>query len=66
MNLKMGSFNLGKDFIRFRFRTDDNFVYNQNITVKICVISLSSVIKRGNIFYPNFKLRDCFYEKENF
>ena len=56
------SFNLGKDFMRFRFRTDDNLVYNQKITVKVCVISLSSVIKNGNIYYPQFRLQKCFDE----
>ena len=28
------SFNLGKDFMRFRFRADDNLVSNQKIIVK--------------------------------
>ena len=32
--------------MRFKFRTDDNLVYNQKLSVKVCVISLSSVIKR--------------------
>ena len=58
------SFNLGSDFMRFRFRTDNNLVYNQKIDVKVCVISLSSVIKKGNIYYLQFKLQKCFYEKE--
>ena len=60
------NFNLGNDFMRFKFRTDDNLVYNQKINVKVCVISLSSVVKRGNIYYPNFRLQKCFYESENF
>ena len=51
--------------MRSNFRTDDNLIYNQKITVKVCVISLSSVIKRKNISYLQFKLRKCFYEKEN-
>ena len=53
---------MGKDFMRFSFRTDDNLVYNQKITAKVCVISLSSVIKKGNIYYPQFRLQKCFYE----
>ena len=56
------SFNLGKDFMIFRFRTDDNLVYNQKISVKVYVISLSSVIKNGNIYYPQFILQKCFDE----
>ena len=55
-------FIIGKDFMRFRFRTDDNLVYNEKINIPVCVISLSCVIKRGNIYYPLFKLQDCFYE----
>ena len=60
------SFNLGKDFVRFRFRIDDNLVYNEEINKPVCVISLSSVIKKGNIYYPQFKLQEFFYERENF
>ena len=60
------SFNLRNDFMRFEFRTGDNLVYNQKITFKVCVISLSSVIKKGNIYYLQLKLQRCFYEKENF
>ena len=56
------SFRLGNDFTRFRFRTDDNLVYNKKINISVCVISLSSVIKRINIYYPNFRLQRCFYE----
>ena len=50
------NFNLGNDFMRFKFRTDDNLVYNQKIDVKVCVISLSSVIKKKNIYYLQFRL----------
>ena len=60
------SFTLGNDFMRFRFRTDDNLPYNQKINVKVCVISLSSVIKRGSTYYPQFRLQKCFYEYEIF
>ena len=36
-----GDINLG----RFKFRTDDNLLYNKTINIPVCVISLSSVIK---------------------
>ena len=45
-------FVMGKDFMRFRFRTDDNLVSNQKINFVVCVISLSCVVKRGDIYYP--------------
>ena len=52
--------------MRFKFKTDDNSVYNQKLNVKVCVISLSSVIKRKNIYYLQFKLQKCFSVKKNF
>ena len=58
------SFRFGNDFMRFRFRTDDNLVYNQKINVSVVVILLSSVIKRGNTYYLQFRLQKYFYEKD--
>ena len=60
---KDDSFRLGNDFMRFRFRTNDNLVCNKKNNIPVCVISLSSVIKRGNTYYPRFRLQKCFYEK---
>ena len=57
-------FTFNDDFLKFKFRTDDNLVYNEIIHIPVCVISLSSVIKRKNNYYPNFKLKGCFYESE--
>ena len=50
------------DIMKFKFRTDDNLVYNKKINIPVCLISLGSVIKRKNNYYPNFKLQKCFYE----
>ena len=36
-------FIMGKDFMRFRFRTSDNLPYNTQIDVALCVILLNSV-----------------------
>ena len=47
---------------RFKFRTDDNLLHNKKINILVCVISLSSVIKKENIHYPISKLQKCFYE----
>ena len=52
------------DLLKFKFRTNDNSVCNKIINIPICVISLSSVIKRKNNYYPNFKLKTYFYESE--
>ena len=43
-------FIMGCDFIRFRFRTDDELVYYQKINIPVCVISLSCVVKKGDIY----------------
>ena len=50
---------------RFKFKTDDNLLYNKKINIPVCAISLSSVIKKENIHYPIFKLQKCFYENES-
>ena len=55
-------FIMGKDFVRFKFRTDNELVYNKKINIPVCVISLSCVVKKGDIYYPQFKLQDCLYE----
>ena len=58
-------FIMGKGFMRLRFKTDDKFVYNQKINIPVCVISSSSVIKKGDWFYPQIKLQGCFYVISN-
>ena len=50
----------------FKFKTDDNLLYNKKINIPVCVISLSSVIEKENIHYPIFRLQKCFYENESF
>ena len=46
----------------FRFKTDDNLVYDEKINIPVCVISLSSVIKKDWIHCPVFKLQKFLYE----
>ena len=53
-------FDLGNFFSRFRFRTDDNLVYDKKINMPVVVISLSSTIKNKNTYYFNFRLQKCF------
>ena len=57
-------FSFDEIFSKFKFRTDDNLVYNEKINIPVCVISLSSIITRKNNCYLTFKLKGCFYEKE--
>ena len=55
---------MGKDFIRFRFKTDDNLPYNQKLKAKVCVISISSVFKERGWYYPQTEFQECFYEND--
>ena len=57
-------FILGKDFMRFRFKTNDKLPYNQKINVPVCVVSISGVVKKGDWYYRQTKLQDCFYEND--
>ena len=59
------NFIMSKDFMRFRFKTNDNLVYNQKISVPACVISISSVFLERNWYYPRIELQDCFYENSD-
>ena len=58
-------FTFDGNFMRFRFKTDDYLAYNKRINIPVSIISLSSVIKRKNNYYPNFKLQRCFYETKD-
>ena len=58
-------FLMGKDFMRFRFETNDKNQTNQKINVPVCVISINSVFEEG-WYYPQIELQDCFYESDCF
>ena len=55
-------FIMDKDFIRFRFKTNDNLPYSKKNNVPVCVISINSVFEEGDWYYPQIELQDCFYE----
>ena len=50
----------------FKFKTDDNLLYNKKVNIPVCAISQSSVIKKENLHYQIFRLQKCFYENESF
>ena len=50
------------DSTKFKFKTDDNLVYDEKINIHVCVISLSSMIKKDWIYCPILKLQKCLYE----
>ena len=57
-------FIMGKDFMRFRFKTNDKLHYNQKNNVPVCVVSMTSVIMKGDWYYPQVKLQECFSEND--
>ena len=52
--------------MRFKFKTDDNLVYNKMFNAPVSVISLISVIEKEHDDDPVLKLQKCIYENENF
>ena len=52
----------GGDSARFKLKTDHNLVYDEKINIPVCVISLSSVIKKKWIHCSTLKLQKCLYE----
>ena len=59
-------FVMGKDFTRFKFKTDDKLLYNKKINIAVCVISLSCVFEERNWYYPQVTLQECFYENSDY
>ena len=57
-------FVIGRDFMRFRFKTSDKLVYNKKINVPACVISISSVFEKDDWYYPQIELQKCLYEND--
>ena len=58
-------FIMGKDFKRFRFKTNVKLLYNQKINIPVCLISISGVVKKGDWYYPQAKLQDCLYKNDH-
>ena len=57
-------FIMGKDFMRFRFKTNDKLPNNQKINVPVCVISISSVLNKDDWYYFSTRLQECSYEND--
>ena len=55
-------FIMSKYFMGFRFKTNDKLPYNQKVNVPVCVVSVRSVIKKGDWYYPQISLQECLYE----
>ena len=53
-----------KDFIKIRFKANDDLPLSKIINIPICIVILSSIFKEGNEYRPQVLLHDCFYEYE--
>ena len=53
-----------KDFMKTRFKTDDNLPLSKVINIHVCVVIVSSVFKEDGNYYPQILLYNCFYEYE--
>ena len=53
-----------KDFIKIRFKTNDNLPLNKIINIPVCVVIMSGIFKEDGKYYPQVLLHDCFYEYE--
>ena len=59
-------FRYGKDFLKIKFKTNDDLPFNKMINIPMCVVIISSIFKENNEYYPQVLLYDCFYEYVNF
>ena len=59
-------FIMGKDYMKFKFKTDDKFPYNEKINIAVCAISINSVFEQGSWYYPQINLQERFYGNENY
>ena len=50
--------------MRIKIKTNDDIVFNEIITISVCVIVVSSVFKEYDGYYAKIALHDCFYEKD--
>ena len=53
-----------KDFMKIRFKTNDDLPLNNIINIPVCVVIVSSIFKEDSEYYPQVLLHDYFYEYE--
>ena len=52
-----------KDFMKIRFKTNDDLPLNK-MKIPVCAVIMSSIFKEDGKYYPQVLLHDCFYEYE--
>ena len=53
-----------KDFIKIRFKTNDDLPLSKIINIPVCVVIASSIFKEDNEYHTQVLLHHCFYEYE--
>ena len=52
-----------KDFMKIRFKTNDDLPLNKIMNIPVCVI-IVSIFKENNKYHTQVLLHDCFYDYE--
>ena len=54
----------GKDFMKIRFKTNDDLPLSKVINIPVRVVIVSNIFKEDDEYYRQVLLHDCFYEYE--
>ena len=52
----------GKDFIKIKFSSDDNWPLNKTLKLQNMIIIIRSVFEEDGKYYPQAFLDECLYE----
>ena len=52
----------GKDYMKIKFDSDDNFPLNKILKFRILTIIIRNIFEKDGKYYPQFFLDDCLYE----
>ena len=52
----------GKDYIKIRFKSNDDLPLNKPIKLRLLTIIIRSIFSKDNKFYPQLFLDDALYE----
>ena len=50
-----------KDFMKIKFKSDDDLPISKIINIPVCVIIIRGVFEEDSKYYPQFLLQNCFY-----
>ena len=53
-----------KDFMKIKFKSDDNLPLGKKFNILVCIIAVGSVFQESSNYYPEVYLHECLYEYE--